>query len=257
VEGYCHLIQSQGGVPLSFAGWELPEGLRAALWAVESTLRAGDREKQVNSCGLQRCVVRAYWCAVYRACVCVFRAQIDVLVTAVQYARITLPECATRAGRRRTQMGCWNVMVPSLVSGEIGRLGRPAWRDAQTPSVGVRRVFQKGAAYLIFRNSDVIEQLCVNYKQLERPQSRPHWYPSPRPSSPCVQCKHAHLHRSASAPGWMTPTTPTSTTPVTGQPASPSVSPASQPRPPPTLLASQTLVVLIIVLILHDSTDAV
>jgi len=38
-----------------------------------------------------------------------------------------------------------------------------------------------------------------------------------------VQCKHAHLYRSASAPGWLAPqrvtSTPTSTTPtVTGQP---------------------------------------
>jgi len=66
------------------------------------------------------------------------------------------------------------------------------------------------------------------------------------PSSPCVQCKHVHLYRSAPAAGCLT--TPT----VTGQPTtSPLISPASQPRPPPTLLASQlqTLVVLIIVLI--------
>jgi len=51
------------------------------------------------------------------------------------------------------------------------------------------------------------------------PQSRPHLYPSPRPASPCVQYKHAHLYRSASDPGWM----------LTGQPATTSVSPASQP----------------------------
>jgi len=56
---------------------------------------------------------------------------------------------------------------------------------------------------------------------LEIPQSRPHWHPSPRPASLCVQCEHAHLYHSASAPGWLT--TPTLTTPtVTGQPASPS-----------------------------------
>jgi len=67
---------------------------------------------------------------------------------------------------------------------------------------------------------------------LESPQSRPHWYPSPRPASPCVQCKHAHLYRSASAPGWLT--TPT----ITSQPASPSVSPAS---PSPTLRVSPTI----------------
>jgi len=54
---------------------------------------------------------------------------------------------------------------------------------------------------------------------LESPQLRLHWYPSPRPASPCVQCKHAHLYHSASAPGWLT--TPSS--------ASPSVSPASRP----------------------------
>jgi len=32
-------------------------------------------------------------------------------------------------------------------------------------------------------------------------RTRPHRYPSPRPASPCVQCKLAHLYRSASAPG--------------------------------------------------------
>ena len=64
---------------------------------------------------------------------------------------------------------------------------------------------------------------------LESPQSRPHWYPSPRPASPCVQCKHAHCYRSASAPDWLT--TPTLTTPtVSGRLASQS----------PTLLVSPT-----------------
>ena len=54
-----------------------------------------------------------------------------------------------------------------------------------------------------------------------------------------LRCKHAHLYRSASAAGWLSPL---STTPaVTGQPASPSVSPASQPRPPPTTLRHRHL----------------
>jgi len=68
--------------------------------------------------------------------------------------------------------------------------------------------------------------------------------PVTTPNQP--QCKHAHLYRSASAPGWLTPyrvsTTPTSTTPtVTRQPASPSVSPAGQPRPPSTTLRHRQL----------------
>jgi len=73
--------------------------------------------------------------------------------------------------------------------------------------------------------------LCnyVNYVLLERPQSRPHWYPSPRPASPCgvntrtstaQRLLLAGRHRSVCRPR------PPS-------PASPSVSPASQPRPPP------------------------
>ena len=37
------------------------------------------------------------------------------------------------------------------------------------------------------------------------PRLTPHWYPSPLAASPCVQCKHAHLYRSASTPGWLTP----------------------------------------------------
>jgi len=59
---------------------------------------------------------------------------------------------------------------------------------------------------------------------------------------------------SASAAGWMITPTVTHHWPAS-QRASPSVSPASQPRPPPTLLASplpsQTLVVLITVLMYY------
>jgi len=63
--------------------------------------------------------------------------------------------------------------------------------------------------------------VCFSLLLLESPQSRPHWFPSPCPASPCVQCEHAHLYHSASAPGWLT--MPTLTTPtVTGQSASPS-----------------------------------
>jgi len=53
------------------------------------------------------------------------------------------------------------------------------------------------------------ENNVENYSRLRfslhtrTPQSRPHWYPSPRLASPCVQCKHAHLYRSASAAGWL------------------------------------------------------
>ena len=70
--------------------------------------------------------------------------------------------------------------------------------------------------------------------------------PSPRPASPsCVQCKRAPI---LSICSWLADTV--ACRPRQPSPSSPSVSLASQPRPPPTLLASpsQTLVVLIIVL---------
>jgi len=66
---------------------------------------------------------------------------------------------------------------------------------------------------------------CNLYDPLERPQSRPHWYPSPRPASPRVQCKHAHLYRSASAPSWMTRCRPR---PLRPSPPSPASRPARQ-----------------------------
>jgi len=58
-----------------------------------------------------------------------------------------------------------------------------------------------------------------------------------------VQCKHAHLYRSASAPGWLTtPTVIGQPVSITGQPATPTTDTLASP--------SQTLVVLKIVLIL-------
>jgi len=64
---------------------------------------------------------------------------------------------------------------------------------------------------------------CCPLLLLKFPQSRPHWYPSPRSASPRV--KHAHLYRSASR---------------TGQPASLSVSLTSRPRPPLTTERQRT-----------------
>jgi len=89
---------------------------------------------------------------------------------------------------------------------------------------------------------------------LERPQSTPRWYPSPRPASPCVQCKHALLYRSAPAAGWLT--TPTVTGQQASRPACQYHQPASQPRPPREL-PSQTLVILILVLIISRYVSTV
>jgi len=69
-------------------------------------------------------------------------------------------------------------------------------------------------------------------------EGRTDTYPSPRPASPCVQCTHVHLYRSASAAGWMTTPTVTRHRPA-GQP----VSINGQPAMAITQTPSQTLVI--------------
>ena len=72
------------------------------------------------------------------------------------------------------------------------------------------------------------------FRKTRKPPVEAALIPSPRPASPCVQCKHAHLYRSASAAGWVT--TPALTKPsVTSQPASQPAQQLPSPTPPTTL----------------------
>ena len=74
------------------------------------------------------------------------------------------------------------------------------------------------------------------------PQSRPHWYPSSHPASPCVQCKRASvLLTVCSCLAVTVACQPCPLRPRPPSPASPAVSPASRPRPPSTTLRHQHL----------------